>query len=593
MSNAASWLLTASFITLSFSLNMSNAAHGIELFQGGLFRLINKTTLYHSTIPILITIPTSFPSLTVFLATSFTSSSCPFHNNVTCDINKQISKIEEAIMNERDNKIYTRSARSIDAIGEALNWCCNVATNNRLNSYVKTEEEVTKHLNNLQQFVQAEHKDLVGSTQQLNTMAQSIEILFARAQSKFSTWQTTLEEQEETTVDTLARNILQTLLKTTTFIYLGELQQKIREIKLQCSTNHLSQLVINKNQLRTKLEEIQQKLMKKNYTLAFPPTETHRIYNLKITTCLESLTDLAITVHIPIKKKTTTSLYHLRSVPLYWKERTCKLIETNTLIIQDNNDIFTITETDNNCNEDLCLIPRHKTTSPKTQKCLRHLLTTTDIRSLQGICNFKCEAKTNDTIITKLQEDVYLLHDIPENTIMKCSNVTIPLPNNMEGTLKLHVPCDCEVIQDGRTLISSTYPCDTRATTIPKITQLIPISWTNLPQLHIPLFKTTTLPNYLDLPSILDHSWHLNLTEFTTHDIFPQDILEEVHMPSNYDLFINNNELLFWTIIIWQSALTIIILYLWVKNYITQKAMKLRVPFPDYNLQDIRRRPNT
>jgi hypothetical protein len=558
----------------------------IELFHGSHFRKIDGAILYHSTIPVTIEIPKTFTALTSFLQDKW-KNICPFNNNSTCEIFHSLTNIEEALFSEISTKQtklsqlknitknnVTRRRRGIEAIGDLFHWCCSLVTEGELTSYVKTEDELTTHVNNLQKFIKAEHQDLVADTKHLNTMARDIEHLFYDARFKMNNWQKKFQAEEQTTLEEATNQLLTTMLKTTTFIYLIRLQQNLKEIKIHCSNKQLSELAVNKHELQVKLQDIHRKIQKENYTLAFPEEDVHHLYNLRLTSCIETTSTLKIILQIPIKQKVHTTLYHATSIPLYWENHTCNLIEDAKFIILQEEKI-SILPTDDNCNEQLCGIPRHTNHHTEDQKCLTHLLTSTNITSMQGICSFKCTPTTNEAVITKLREDIFLLHNVQPNTVLKCNGKTHKIPCNTAGTLKIHVPCNCIVQQDEEEIISKLYPCDGRSMLTPNVTQLLPISWTTLPSLSIPTTENTRLPNYLDLETILDNNWHLNLSDFEQHNIFADDLLEEVHMPTTWDKFVNNSTTLFWCLMTWQLAQSTILIYILLRNYLHNKALKM------------------
>ncbi|XP_039291460.1 uncharacterized protein LOC120353050 [Nilaparvata lugens] len=228
----------------------------------------------------------------------------------------------------------------------------------------------------------------------------------------------------------------------------------------------------------------------------------------------------------------------------------------------------------------LCLIPRKKMSNSATQATCLHLLTSeADVSELREVCKFDCKATDNQTLITRLREDTFLFHNTGKKTTIRCKNSTTEVPSNSPGTLSLHIPCNCELQDDnGDVLISTLYPCDSRSHPSPAINNLIPHMWTNLSKLSIPIFKHETLPQYLNLSEILNENWHLNFSKFEEHNSFSEDIFHHVEMPNNFDLLGVNNKLIIYIIIVWQTLITVIFLYLCLQNYIKKKANQLRVP---------------
>ncbi|XP_039283291.1 uncharacterized protein LOC120351151 isoform X1 [Nilaparvata lugens] len=556
----------------------------ISLFHGALFKEIHNVVFYESTVPITFSIPRSNPLFVMrnLLSTPLKIDSCPFPSSSECAVFDQIHRTELQLLQlqdgiyigsdddntpaESENRLPRRE-RSIDTIGAVLNWCCGVATDEELGAYVKTETDITSHLSNLQDFVHAEHVELIDNTRKMNGMAENVKKVLNNMKHDLILWQESFTQQNKFQKGNTTTDVLKTQLRTTIFMYMMTLSNNYNEIDMRCYNQQLSHHVISKEDLNNRLQELEKKINKRNFTISTKDNE------------------LLVTLKIPIKKKNSTiSLFHLQSIPLHWNGHTCRLTSQHHLILREENKLQILSDDEeDDCQfkqKGLCLIPRKKMSNSATQATCLHLLTSeADVSELREVCKFDCKATDNQTLITRLREDTFLFHNTGKKTTIRCKNSTTEVPSNSPGTLSLHIPCNCELQDDnGDVLISTLYPCDSRSHPSPAINNLIPHMWTNLSKLSIPIFKHETLPQYLNLSEILNENWHLNFSKFEEHNSFSEDIFHHVEMPNNFDLLGVNNKLIIYIIIVWQTLITVIFLYLCLQNYIKKKANQLRVP---------------
>lgn len=101
-----------------------------------------------------------------------------------------------------------------------------------------------------------------------------------------------------------------------------------------------------------------------------------------------------------------------------------------------------------------------------------------------------------------------LITNIGDNIRLECDNYTQEISKINAGTIKINIPCECQLCQDDNILLTKVKPCDiqnNRKDTRP--IQLIPATWTKLTTLQ--LFPIEADINYTssNLSEVIDLNW--------------------------------------------------------------------------------------
>lgn len=568
-------------------------AQDVKIFHGALFSQIEGAVPFHSSIPLVFTIPTLFESYNEATGAQTRNATCPFAHKQVCHAYSSLQALERNIIKLQSSSFFVepqrdphRKKRAIESIGRFFNWCCSLLTESDLTAYTHTEEDLTTHVNNLQDFVHAEHKDLLEDTSQMQHMTQSMQRMMGAIRGALQGFQSNLQRSGMENEAMNLFTIVQEQLRAAIYVYTNTVAVKLMEIKHRCALSQLSEHIALPEQLRRQLLKMEEKLKRKGFVFAVPVDQIEKLRNLKLTTCLITRREITATIQIPIRQEGEIQVFHVRPVPLFWRGHTCSLIQEERIIIRHNGVLRTLRpQEEEGCSarsRPLCFLPRLHKFMDEGQECLHKLLNGSTHDELQAGCRMRCEKSDNKTVVTTIREDTFLMHNVQEDTEIRCGNQSTRIPHEMPGTLEVYVPCECEVKRKDKTLIPILYPCDVRSHNQSNIFQVIPITWSLLPTLELKINETKVMPSYINISKILNVNWGLEDIHFQTHNIVSGDLFTKVTMPDFYGLGDFKQSTILLIFAGWQLCLTVAIFTLLIKHCILQKAMKLVTPPRDY-----------
>lgn len=556
-----------------------------EISAGIFWKPLPSTITYEATIPL--TYKTSW-NKDDFEAN--TRKSCPNHTSVMCQLEKHLYNLNEIFRNEQKllqqswdiSEFQTiqpaRHRRALDFIGRGLEWCCGVATEQKLSSLTanekQAEEEITKLHNGLKNTMNTIIKTINKVDDYQNKIGVAFNVTNAEIQKIekwIHTYATEIRDEDDRTIYFLAHNqilLLKNLIQTTRDV------RKERIIR-ECRTNKIPSEVVSSKRLLKDLNHLVIELENFDHGLAIPLSDFTRYYQLDIAECVFTEESLIVHVKIPIKHRYHSwHLFELITAPFAWYNNTC-IIDHNPLYLAVS-DISTTKKEEHRqisgsrlhyCtpyNNKLCYLPRYAGDRLQGPGCASTIFKGASVEDISHQCQLKCKRSTHLTI-TEVEEETYIITHPTGNTKVVCKNTTHDIRtdyHNHIGALKIHLPCSCQLYDADQIIIPERYPCPSMYDTH-KMLHVIPAIWTNLKSFVLKPSRHSTTIRFHNASDCLNHQWtmnipHENLTNIKEAAKIIQQQIEDIatSKPSLYDEFGHHLNSIY---LVWNSILTILL----------------------------------
>lgn len=568
----------------------------LELFTGAhLQRRINAIP-YHSSIPLLYTIrfnasielpPTN--NQINFCRTNYIrdpSRDCQIQNNLwtlSVKIHEQL-EIERTLLFPQNTS--TRNKRGLNFLSQMFNWCCDLVNEDELHNVITNEQELFTHTNDLTDFVATDHKDLVLVTENLNNFSKNVENLAQNVHSSLKLMQEEINDLSNASSSIVMAHLYSFTQQTWSYLYYKMYFDNLREILATCTNKNLPTTLVNHTVLLSDLQKLNDLASNKSLTLAIDPiNKLHLYYNLKLTSCKISKEKILIKIQIPFKKAHLNYVvYENTPVPLVWRDKICYLTTTKAIIIKTENFTQAIHSDDKNCNlnnSPLCLIPRETITTDHTHTCLIHIIEGSSLSFLKEICHTTCYPMTPHPIITPILPNKFLITNIQKNLKIKCNDPkhSKSITNNQQaGTLELILPCDCHIRDDTTVLINSIEPCDSRDFNNPKLTHLLPLTWTKFNSITIFPFETNLRHKFEHISEVLNENWTFNTPTYFIHNLVKQQTLQHIQPKAIGPNLLQDTNFILYIFLGWTTTLTVLLLLTLYYIHILQIKIRFLMP---------------
>lgn len=485
------------------------------------------------------------------------------------------------------NNVYFQHQpkRALDFLGDGLEWCCNVATMTNLKDLSQNELQVDKKLNNLLDYVKAEHGHFASTQTKLQNFSRSINDILTKLHNDMKHSEDIQTSNLRNLQFYLESQLLTNIEETWLYIYLTLYYNHLHQAELDCQDNRIPAALISQETLTTDLNQLQNKLKIQNLTLALQLSNTKYLYTLPIAKCHYDHQNILVQIQIPIKSlQTPHKTYLYRAVPFQWDNKICNLPSEKLIIFKTKSTTY-IVDTDNNneCNYQktgLCLIPRQAPTSTPASKCINFLLTNTDISLLRKHCEFHCSNTPNYTIIQPLNINTFIITNMQDRMQVHCasSSTSISIPYITRGAIELQLPCDCYLQEGNTTLINSIIPCDTRDYRTPTVYHLIPQPWTNLDNMDIDPLDEERRTHFYNVTEFVLPNWHLQTPTFTVNRKEPLQLFNHITPKNTWIDILDDRRLLIHILLVWAALITLILLIAFYNLHIMSIKLKTYTP---------------
>lgn len=528
-------------LTILLTIITSNALD-TEVSAGIFWKPLPDTIIYEASFPLTYKMQWDTDEIQIF----DTNETCPNHTNFYCQFDKQFHQVNQIYINEQkrlqkswyisefhsiiDNH-KKRHQRVLDFIGKGLEWCCGVATQQKLASLTTNEKQAEAEIRQLHEGLKHNIDNVVSIINHFDEYQNKVANTFNNTNHKLlqiEKWvlniSKNIEENNDEALKIVIRNqftLLKSPIRTTRDI------RKERIIR-ECRTNKIPSEVIQPRRLSKDLWHLSTHLQKFDQGLAIPMSDFARYYQVDISECIFTQNSPIVHIKIPIRPNLHNwKLYELITAPFAWYNNTC-MIEHNPLYLA----VSSTSKADNAehrqisgsrfhyCtpfNNKLCYLPRYAGDQLQGPACASTIFKGVSVEEISQQRHLRCK-KTKHLTITKVEDETFILTHPSGTTKIMCDKEVKEITNDEQhqiGALKIQLPCNCILDDDNYTVIPERYPCpDTLKDTT--IHHIIPAIWTTLTSYVLNIRKQTT-PVFKNITEHINHNWiedipHENLT---------------------------------------------------------------------------------
>lgn len=568
----------------------------LEVTAGAFWRKIPDAIAYEASIPLvyeghwLVESVRLIPNSTLCVGKYENLPECSIIHHVKNLLLLQENEID--LLNELQNLDtftygHTVEKRALDFLGDALNFCCGVATDHELNDIFTNEKVMESKISlfnkglssgltsisqNSQAFTAFQNvtkynfEKIVTQLEKtqvfLNKLKNSAQI---NRDFEYEVFMATLENQFE-----LAKNSI----KITNLI-------KKLSILNSCKQHHIPAAVLKPEIFKKDLQKLKKQLRNAEQGLAIPDSDFLRHFFLPICDCSLTENKIYLRIKIPIiTRDKYWKLYELITTPFSWSNQTCSIKHDTTILAISNSpidkEIRQISGLGlHDCKPSeskLCFLPRFVPNHLYGPDCARTLFNGATVNEISQNCPLICHT-SSQTLISEIDIDVFVITNPTENMKISCQNkVTSLLETNHDypGAIKLTLPCYCKLMTDKNILIPEKYPCDKTDNhpTESDIVHIIPAAWTTLQSFILNPTIKSNQPRFTNLSECLNTNWTLDIPIFnlTSNKQKVQNILDNLNNPLEIIETLNrahHGDTLF---LIWNILLSAAVIYLLFKN---------------------------
>ncbi|CAI6375345.1 unnamed protein product [Macrosiphum euphorbiae] len=547
----------------------------ITVSPGAFFNEIKETIMYDKSIPLIYTQDTVNDNIKNFGDTWEIEKYCKNKNkrdNYCSIVLQSITLLKNINRNINDNDIDTmeflksanafntkdRPKRGIQFIGDFYNFCCNVATDKQIKNFYNNEEKLAEQAEKLKDIFVSDHKDLSQITSQLNnytmTTGNRIELL----KNNFKNF--VKEEKDNMMLEKINYNNLIQGTQEIMFNIATSLERFINyerdsSTQLHCKLGKIPPRVINTEVLFYDLNKLSKLLMEDGYELVIKLENIFSYYNLPIVECQFSKSKILIKLKIPIKEKSTNwKLFQYIPAHFKFQYSICLIFSEKTYVaVNTENDDHRIVSGMGlqHCDPpitDLCYIPKFTSDITLTPKCVEALFRNLPLSQINKFCYFQFvkQQENEEVIIKQIGVNTFAITN-PQPTLMirkSKKNVytetqKLKINYTHPGLIKISLPCNYELLRNGKVLIPKMFPCELSNLNKFTIQRILPTSWTNIKSLNIGHEAQKDQNIYFsNLSEILNEDWtkeipnyHITRQLKDPEEYFKKVILEKMPQP--------------------------------------------------------------
>lgn len=537
----------------------------VGVVAGAHFHPLTKVTVYSSSVPMHFQVawPRSLPGNVDIINRGLTCSDEGLRE--FCKIQKEsksylllagtlLQSVDQAAGEDlKESEEVHRAKRGITFLGEALNWCCDVATSSQIEVLFKNEQELMQHYEQMSNQILTNHAELANFSNQVKIVNEAVAKVFSKIQGKFDNFSKVLTDLKETVDESYygisgeISHLQQSQLFLATLVAKQTHSFYQIEILDQCRSHKLPAVLIPPAKLKTELENLDRVVGKDGYQLAISSQDTQIYYHLPISKCQIFNEQLFVKIKVPIiRKQAEWKLFDFIAVPFSWKNSICVLHHETTFLAVSNDQVTAIRgRALQDCRpfqDHLCFVPRYSGDAMTGAMCPRAVFNGATAEHLAEVCSFSCQSGTQ-LIITQVGPERYFLTNAVGKLEVSCSmskNETRMLGNVIHpGALDVAVPCDCQLRINNELRINEMYPCDYAAKTKFDLIHVIPAAWSKVKQLHFSPQSTSRHMVFSSLHDCLAENWTLSIPHINVSIDTTQNLASKIHLeePVGYQNF--------------------------------------------------------
>lgn len=542
---ASATMCHLTFLPLLILLGVINATPPVRITTGAFVSSIQDITLYDAVIPRFYV--HQLPQADLLNLTSVLENICQDKASIACSarraafahlhhtsttLNNLLKSFSESAAglqfpspedSSEENFEYphlsTRLRRSaFGFIGNFMGYCCDVATKEDISDIYTDEDAMDNFMKAAKDSIVQNHQSLIMITNKTSEIYGRVNKTLQRFKiqidhlTKFSTAKTA---HLTNVTRELQKNQLYDLLITTSAIQLDFWTSEVlRLISITglCNNKQLSPLTLSHDELNQDLRKLKPLLAANNFTLAIPDSKIGMYYRLKLVTCVMSQERLTIRLNIPISEDPSRLLWSIKRVPFRWNNQTCQVRIDSTLIaVGHRTAVISGTEL-SQCipASGLCKIPAHHSDLLHGSNCPLQLLQQSTVDTLNNACLLEC-SPLQGMVVSHVAHHHYVISGIPEGSVLKCPNETLPLQSPLKGSLDIRLNCFCTIDIPNHQSIRPPFPCTAFSAAPTEITHIIPAAWTPPTSQQISVLTQHSMSTYQNLSDALNENWKVDL----------------------------------------------------------------------------------
>ena len=327
-------------------LYLASAEIPIKISTGGYFKKLPQAIVYEATIPVTYEGAWFHGELTKKQTSGL---SCPRGpecmglnklKEISTTFEDTFNKFEDSInpreLLQEDSK--SRKPRSFNFVGEWLNYCCGVATEEKLDNLAIDERYVQEQFSKLSEGLDSQFQGLTETVSKFNLYANQTKNTFEEINDHLKVLDRFSENTEKymqlSKLDT-AIHLLSTEAIDRNLRHFMALTYLVRNIEIlnSCKNKLIPTVLLPPRILKADLKELDADLKGFGYKITIPIAQISKYYKIKIAGCSIGGSKIILHVKVPISKiEDTWRLLELVVTPFAWKDNTCKILQENTYV---------------------------------------------------------------------------------------------------------------------------------------------------------------------------------------------------------------------------------------------------------------------
>lgn len=438
--------------------------------------------------------------------------------------------ISEMYIQPFDNN--KRYKRGVQFLGNLYHFCCNVATEKQLRQFYSNEEKLNLQINKFKNIFISDHNDLINITSEIHKYTvrndNNIDIL-RTSFTDFINETRSNEKNEKSDRKHAILGLQEIIYKIISILKQFTDYERDTSTHLHCKLHKIPTTIIKPDIIRNDLQKLSATLLKDGYELVIPIHDISAYFNLPITECQFSKTKILIKIKVPIQEHMAEwKLFQYIPIHFKFENLICQIFSEKTYVTinSNNNEHRVISGVGlQHCDPpvtDLCYNPRFSSDIILSPKCVESIFKNKPLEVINQYCYFQCITQNKDkpTIIKEIGINIFAItNPQPTLKIKKEENKKIILTNlninyNHPGLIKIHLPCNHELIKNTQVIIPKMYPCELSNRNKLKINRVLPISWTNIKTLKFNHEEKNSEVYFTNLTNILNNNWKTDVPNF-------------------------------------------------------------------------------
>lgn len=580
------------YVIVLLVLVSEGQGHDVEVTAGVAWRKLPEAITYEATVPLTYRAPwianqpwMGPPELDTCREEKMHLPECQVidHlNKLNLEFGSEIKHWEEGFIQLKFTTEQSRNKRALDFVGDALEWCCGVATTEKFKSVSTNERQITHQINTLQSALSGTINAITETSEQFQAFHKKTWLAFNQTEERIKKLEKYLSNLGSTVAkeNDLEHEILMSMLHIQ-FHYVHNVIRFSRQFQRQtiiatCDAHKIPKHIVSHNILLANLQKLEIELEKDHQRLSIPTSELEKYYQLQISDCSFTSRNIFLNIRVPIvSAQSMWEVFELIATPFAWKHQKCSIKKEITYLAINYSgkspEIRQISGTSlHHCRphtDRLCFLPRFLSDNVHGPGCAKTLFEGASLKDITQHCPIHCRSDSTITI-TEVDTHTFVITHPSNTTHIVCGHSSKSIPENIinqPGSIRIKLPCNCELRDKDSIIIPKRYPCGSLTTQESLYTHIIPAAWSKLQSFKFSPARKVDTATFSNLSEIFNNDWTLDIPydNFTNNHQFLRQVKEKLTSLSQPISYVENVEAHRDTLyLIWNSLLSVVIVYL-------------------------------